>query len=360
MANYLDKDGLDYYTKGLANKFAKTAAVPTKVSQLENDSNYLAESDVAALRTAVATNTSDITSLETTKADKSELPTKTSQLTNDSSFITNSVNNLTNYYDQTTINGMFNSLHVPTKVSELTNDSNFITNTSYASADTAGVVKVGAGLSITDGVLSSEVSSLNWDNIVGKPTGVSYWNNDAGYVTTAAIPTKTSQLTNDSGFITSAPTKTSDLTNDSGFITNSVSNLTNYYKKSETYTQSEVNGLLNTLDIPTKTSDLTNDSGFATASDIQTAVENKQDKLTAGDHIEITDSTIKAKDYVHSDSPVSAATTTQVVSNSMVVDKTLTFDKTATGEFLSLTLSKTDIGVGAALPANTLYGVYSD
>ena len=35
------------------------------------------------------------------------------------------------------------------------------------------------------------------------------------------IPTATSELTNDSGFITSAdvPTKTSDLTNDSGYIT---------------------------------------------------------------------------------------------------------------------------------------------
>ena len=41
------------------------------------------------------------------------------------------------------------------------------------------------------------------------------------------------------------PTKTSDLTNDSGFVDNSVSNLTNYYLKSETYTQSEVNSLLN-------------------------------------------------------------------------------------------------------------------
>lgn len=36
------------------------------------------------------------------------------------------------------------------------------------------------------------------------------------------------------------PTKTSDLTNDSGFITKSVNDLTNYYLKSETYTQSEV------------------------------------------------------------------------------------------------------------------------
>ena len=40
------------------------------------------------------------------------------------------------------------------------------------------------------------------------------------------------------------PTKTSDLNNDSGFITNTVNNLTNYYLKSETYTKSEVNTLI--------------------------------------------------------------------------------------------------------------------
>lgn len=41
------------------------------------------------------------------------------------------------------------------------------------------------------------------------------------------------------------PTKTSDLTNDSGFITNTVDNLANYYKKSESYTKDEVNSLIN-------------------------------------------------------------------------------------------------------------------
>lgn len=64
--------------------------------------------------------------------------------------------------------------------------------------------------------------------------------------TIPTVPTKTSELTNDSGFITAndipaaqeVPTKTSDLTNDSGFITSA--------------------------DLPTKTSDLTNDSGFIT------------------------------------------------------------------------------------------------
>lgn len=199
------------------------------------------------------------------------VPVNTSDLTNDSGFIDNTVSNLTNYYDQTAINGMFNALPaVPTKTSDLTNDSGFVSNTDYASANTAGVIKVGNNLSIdANGVLSATgTTSLDWANITNKPTNVSYWTNDAGYITSAALPTKTSDLTNDSGFITSAslPTKTSDLTNDSGFITNSVNNLTNYYKKSDTYTQAEVNSLINALPpVPTKTSDLVNDGEDGTA-----------------------------------------------------------------------------------------------
>ena len=40
------------------------------------------------------------------------------------------------------------------------------------------------------------------------------------------------------------PVKVSDLTNDTGFIINTVSNLTNYYLKSETYTKTEVQNLI--------------------------------------------------------------------------------------------------------------------
>lgn len=43
------------------------------------------------------------------------------------------------------------------------------------------------------------------------------------------------------------PTKTSDLLNDSGFITAAVANLTFYYKKSETYTQEEINSLISAI-----------------------------------------------------------------------------------------------------------------
>ena len=43
------------------------------------------------------------------------------------------------------------------------------------------------------------------------------------------------------------PTKLSDFTNDENFITNTANNLSNYYLKTETYTQSEVNDLISQL-----------------------------------------------------------------------------------------------------------------
>lgn len=43
------------------------------------------------------------------------------------------------------------------------------------------------------------------------------------------------------------PTKLSDFTNDQGFIDNTVNNLTNYYLKTETYTQAEVDTLISHL-----------------------------------------------------------------------------------------------------------------
>lgn len=144
---------------------------------------------------------------------------------------------------------------------------------------------------------SSSAYIKNKPTIPTVPTNVSAFTNDAGYLTShqslsgyaksSDIPTKTSQLTNDSGFLTShqslsgyaktsdIPTKTSQLTNDSGFLTSHQS-LTGYAK---------------TSDIPTKTSQLTNDSGFLTS---HQSLDGKQDKLTAGDRITISDNIISA------------------------------------------------------------------
>lgn len=43
------------------------------------------------------------------------------------------------------------------------------------------------------------------------------------------------------------PTKTSDLTNDSGFITKAVNDLTNYYTKNDIYTKTEVDNKVSTI-----------------------------------------------------------------------------------------------------------------
>lgn len=91
------------------------------------------------------------------------------------------------------------------------------------------------------------------------PSNASYW---AAIASAGDIPTKTSQLQNDSGFITSAsvPTKTSQLQNDSGFVTSA--------------------------SVPTKTSQLQNDSGFITASSLPTVNNGtltiQQDGVTVG------------------------------------------------------------------------------
>lgn len=68
------------------------------------------------------------------------------------------------------------------------------------------------------------------------------------------VPTLVSQLTNDEGYIKSAdiPTKTSDLVNDSGFITNAATQaildeFENYYTKTQTYSKTEVDNLVNAL-----------------------------------------------------------------------------------------------------------------
>ena len=76
------------------------------------------------------------------------------------------------------------------------------------------------------------------------------------------IPTKVSAFTNDAGYLTEhqslsdyakktdipvIPTKLSAFNNDEGFIKNTVTDLVNYYKKSETYTQAEVNELISKI-----------------------------------------------------------------------------------------------------------------
>ena len=127
---------------------------------------------------------------------KSKIPTKTSQLNNDSNFVedANYVHTDNNYTseDKTKLQGLKNYT-LPT-----------------ASSTVKGGIKIGANISISeDGTIS--VTALDWANINNKPT------------------------------------KLSQFTNDSAFITKSVTDLVNYYTKTESYTKAEVNALIGDL-----------------------------------------------------------------------------------------------------------------
>lgn len=364
---------------------------PTDVSYWTNDAGYITSA-------ALPTKTSDLTN-DSDFVTSADVPTKTSDLTNDSGFITNSVSNLANYYKksetytQGEVNSLLSAIVIPTKTSELTNDSNFVSDTDYATASKGGVIKVGSGLAITNGVLSTTgggvADAVEWSNVLNKPSDVSYWTNDAGYITSAALPTKTSDLTNDSGFLTSY-TETDPIYSASPAAGITAADISSWNTKSDfsgsyndltdkptiptvnnatltiqrnntdlgTFTANASSNKTINITVPTTVAELSDASTYVTQSTLATQLANKQNVLTAGDHINITDSTIKAVDYVHSENPAPTSQVTPVVTNDMIADGTITADKLASGATVKLTLSTSDIGEGAALAANTLYGVY--
>lgn len=110
----------------------------------------------------------------------------------------------------------------------------------------AGVLPVGTmdtALSATseNGVQNKVITAaLNGkQNVLAAGTGVTIDNTDPSNPTISANVDYTN--------LVNKPTKLSDFTNDEDFVNNTVNNLTNYYLKTETYTQTEVNNLISQL-----------------------------------------------------------------------------------------------------------------
>ena len=188
------------------------------------------------------------------KANTSDIPTKVSELDNDSGFITNSVDNLTNYYkktetyNQTEVNNLLsnkaNTSDIPTKISELENDSGFTSNEGTITGvslngktvATSGIadITIGNATTTTDGFMSAaDKTKLSGIEDNAQQNKIEKVQRNGTELT---ITNKTVNI--------EVPTKVSDLENDSNFINNTVDNLTNYYLKTETYTQTEVNNLI--------------------------------------------------------------------------------------------------------------------
>ena len=211
----------------------------SRVATLEG-AGYITENDISTLRTTVATNTTGISELDDTKADKSSLATvATSGSYNDLSNKPTipTVNNATltikqngTAVDTFTANASVDksiNITVPTKTSELTNDSNLVVDTSYVHTDnnftaaektklsgiaTGAEVNVQSDWSITD--TTSDAFIKNKPTIPTVPTNVSAFTNDAGYQTAANVQTAIAGKANTADLATVATTGSyNDLTN---------------------------------------------------------------------------------------------------------------------------------------------------
>jgi len=207
------------------------------------------------------------------------VPTKTSDLQNDSGFLTSQAQADWLEQHQSDPSYIKNKPSIPSKTSDLQNDSGFITASEVPDplpastiADEGKVLTVdsngdpawqpsqGGGGTVTD-------VTVNGTSVV------------SGGVASITVPTKTSDLTNDSGFITSSdiPAQVqsdwneSD-SNDPAYIKNKPS-IPAAQVNSDWNASSGVAEILNKPSIPSKTSDLQNDSGFITSSGVPGAQE---------------------------------------------------------------------------------------
>lgn len=183
--------------------------IPTKTSELTNDSNYVSDANY------VHTDTNYTQSEKTKLAGIETGANKTVVDSTLSSTSTNPVQNkavntaLGNKVDKVSGKGLSAEDYTTAEKNKLAGIADNANNYKLpiATADVLGGVKIGANIAIdSNGVIS--VKAMDWANIKGKPT-------------------KLSQFTNDSNFITAA-----------------VNNLANYYTKSNTYTKSEVDSLI--------------------------------------------------------------------------------------------------------------------
>ena len=143
----------------------------TDLAKLENETNIL-KADVTNLNNETNVLKADVTNLNNEiklKADKTEIPTKTSELTNDSNYITPS------YHDATKQDILVSGTNIKT-----------INNQDI----------LGSGNIVVE-------SSAVWGNITGELHNQQDLHNELqAKANFTDLPTKTSELTNDSGYIT--------------------------------------------------------------------------------------------------------------------------------------------------------------
>lgn len=161
---------------------------------------------------------------------------------------------------------IWTDVSIPSKTSDLTNDSGFLTSIPNEYVTDTELIAKGYLTSYTE----TDPTVPDWAKQPTKPT---YTADEVGALPdTTVIPTNISELTNDSGYLTSIPAEyiTETELESKGYLTSYTETdptVPEWAKAATkpTYTAAEVGALPDDTVIPTKTSDLTNDSGFLTS-----------------------------------------------------------------------------------------------
>lgn len=271
---------------------------------------------------------------------------------------------LSNYYTKgetdNQIKKSIDKIKVPTKVSELSNDAGYLTQhqdisnlatksevsaveskipAAYelptASATTLGGVKVGSGLSITNGVLSATggggvADSVEWDKVQNKPNfanvatsgdyndlsnkptipsvaglaSEAYVNEKVAAIVIPEVPTKVSELENDAGYLTTHQSlaeyaKTADLaqvakTGSYNDLADKPTIPSTTGLATETYVDSKIAEIVIPT-VPTNVSAFTNDAGYltehqsladySTTAQVQTMISSAIGAITNGNEV---------------------------------------------------------------------------
>lgn len=310
--------------------------VPTKVSELQNDSGYLTQHQSLA-----------------DYAKKTEIPTKVSELTNDKNYLTEhqSLAAYAKTADLASIatSGSYADLTgkptIPAKVSDLTNDTGFITAADVAQEifiatygettieEIAAAVDAGKMIYCRKGAGIGQITSYNntmpqflINNMNGSYILVAVmqgqWVKVKTYTSLPQVTTsnndKIMKVVNGAWALSDLPTNVSEFTNDAGYLTAHQS-LAEYAKKTE---------------IPTAVSQLTNDKGYLTEHQDVSGLVPKARKingksLTADIALTAADVGATTKDYVDSLQPVAVEGTLTAGSTSIeLTNAAITTDKT--------------------------------
>lgn len=254
------------------------AALDAKVDKI--DGKQLSTNDFTDVeKTQIETNKTDIETLKTSSHthDNKEVIDKfstdadgkllydgaevggSSPITVDTELSETSTNPVQNKTITTKINEVESK--IPTDVSALTNDSEYQTKSDVTTllegyAKTTDIPTVDVTKEYVDEALKGKSDVDHTHTTVNGHTVEADVPSDAKFTDTVYDDTAIKELINskidESALVdyakkTDLKTKLSEFENDSEFITNTVNNLTNYYLKTETYTQDEVNNLISNI-----------------------------------------------------------------------------------------------------------------